>query len=371
MPIRKHIALLSVCLFALSIGSQMARSQEGASVTGYVRDIETSGPIEGAIVFVISTTVGVSTQLDGSFRISNLQPGPYELVASRVGYERTTIALAIQDTGSTRIVMLLKPKPIQTKGVDVFAKGEESNGSPFYFYPGTEVGQYCVFPSGYAQPIGVLFTDSAFYMYSVNVVVRDSQQFLCLWLLYQNNSEYPRFIQPRAELSLKVKDETHQNPSKISPLLSAEALHLTTVDESNRESRDKIGGAIGKLLEYQQRIRPGSFHTLPLLVDAAGGTISDASGVMVVQPDVQKSPAGIGLSSEYLSATFQGSFHAGILGKYLVYPHNTIDGLVYFPLAGNSTQFFNSTGPLIAHLFVFDVELNTPNGVKELSFHAN
>lgn len=71
--------LLFFLLFSFSSFAQF-------SVQGVVYDRETETPLPGANVFIASTTYGVSSQADGSFKLTGLQAIHYTLVVSFVGY---------------------------------------------------------------------------------------------------------------------------------------------------------------------------------------------------------------------------------------------------------------------------------------------
>ncbi|HEY9197562.1 MAG TPA: carboxypeptidase-like regulatory domain-containing protein [Mucilaginibacter sp.] len=58
-----------------------------ASITGRVVHGESKTPIANASVFLNNATYGTSTAEDGSFTLSGVKPGQYDLIVSVVGYE--------------------------------------------------------------------------------------------------------------------------------------------------------------------------------------------------------------------------------------------------------------------------------------------
>jgi len=66
--------------------SSFARSQTG-SIAGLVRDVKTRETLVGANVIIKGTVKGTATDIDGKFKIDNLQPGKYTLVISYISYE--------------------------------------------------------------------------------------------------------------------------------------------------------------------------------------------------------------------------------------------------------------------------------------------
>ena len=57
-------------------------------IAGFVFDKESGEPLVGANVLVISTLLGASTDLDGSYYILQIPPGTYELEVQYVGYQK-------------------------------------------------------------------------------------------------------------------------------------------------------------------------------------------------------------------------------------------------------------------------------------------
>ena len=80
-----------LCLvLAISINATpaIARAQNG-SIGGRVTDTTTSAPLSGAIVRALSGTSTAGSVIageDGSYRITNLAPGTYDIVITRLGY---------------------------------------------------------------------------------------------------------------------------------------------------------------------------------------------------------------------------------------------------------------------------------------------
>lgn len=88
--------LLKLSLFLLCLIQAPAFAQ---TITGLVLD-ETKQPLIGAAVRVKGTTLGVTTNLDGKFKLENLSPGNITLELSFVGYinQTKTVKLAAGQT---------------------------------------------------------------------------------------------------------------------------------------------------------------------------------------------------------------------------------------------------------------------------------
>ncbi|MFQ3579230.1 MAG: TonB-dependent receptor, partial [Bacteroidales bacterium] len=76
----KHISIIAL-LFSVSVFAQKG------TVKGKVLDLKTNEPMPFTNVVVQGTTIGTTTDMDGNFIITGLDPGYITLVASFIGYE--------------------------------------------------------------------------------------------------------------------------------------------------------------------------------------------------------------------------------------------------------------------------------------------
>jgi hypothetical protein len=60
------------------------------TISGRITDAEDGSPIPGAAVFIASTTVGTTTDVDGYYQLKIPGKGSYQLVVSYVGYQPVT-----------------------------------------------------------------------------------------------------------------------------------------------------------------------------------------------------------------------------------------------------------------------------------------
>jgi len=71
------------------------------TISGTITDQATGTPLPGATVIIVSTEQGASTDLDGRYTISNVEPGTYVLSARYVGYEETLEEGVVVRAGET------------------------------------------------------------------------------------------------------------------------------------------------------------------------------------------------------------------------------------------------------------------------------
>ncbi|MFZ5973229.1 MAG: carboxypeptidase-like regulatory domain-containing protein [Bacteroidota bacterium] len=67
------------------------------SVSGIVVDAETNQPVPFAHVFISNTTHVTVTDTDGRYELINIQPGPFQLAVSYLGYETFTLNIRVAD----------------------------------------------------------------------------------------------------------------------------------------------------------------------------------------------------------------------------------------------------------------------------------
>lgn len=116
---------LILILFLLSQG--YFYPQQKGMITGTVLDSQTGEAIVGANILIENTNIGAATDLDGNFRIENVQPGKYNLIISYISYARTIVKDIIVNEGkSTEIKVALQPEAIQVEEVVVVDKIDRS-----------------------------------------------------------------------------------------------------------------------------------------------------------------------------------------------------------------------------------------------------
>ena len=66
-------------------------AQETGTIYGTVVDRQNGDPLMGATVFLEGTNWGTLCDLDGSFRLMDIQVEKYVLIASMIGYQKVSI----------------------------------------------------------------------------------------------------------------------------------------------------------------------------------------------------------------------------------------------------------------------------------------
>ena len=110
-----------------------AQSLKGI-ISGNIIDEVTNEGIPGVNIQILGTDRGVATNLDGEFKISNLEPGTYQIRVSAVGYATIIKSDIVVNTAKPTILLLkLISAAIELNGVTVkagyFEKDPSSTGS--------------------------------------------------------------------------------------------------------------------------------------------------------------------------------------------------------------------------------------------------
>ncbi len=114
-------------LCVLSIGGIAAAAS--SSIEGHVRDSQTGEPLPGASVFVVGTSLGASTNLDGQFTIREVPPGSYKLRATYVGYNPKEIVIDVKSGTVVKVEVKLDAVGIKGKEVVITAQASGQNSA--------------------------------------------------------------------------------------------------------------------------------------------------------------------------------------------------------------------------------------------------
>ncbi len=102
-------------------------AQSNGRLEGTVVDAETSEPIPGANVFIPEINKGTATDSEGSFFISSITPGSYEVEFSFVGYQRIRQSVTITSGETVELTIELHPSEMMLNGITVTALRPDLN----------------------------------------------------------------------------------------------------------------------------------------------------------------------------------------------------------------------------------------------------
>jgi len=89
------LVMLCVSLVLLIPASGATRVGPTGKIKGRVIEADTGEPMPGVNIFIVGTTLGAATDLDGFYIILNVPPGRHDLQASLVGYAKLTVSVRV------------------------------------------------------------------------------------------------------------------------------------------------------------------------------------------------------------------------------------------------------------------------------------
>ncbi len=110
--IMNRFFILLVILFPLDCLAQL-------TVKGRVLNKTDDKPVSNANVFLSNATIGSKTADDGTFILSNIKPGKYELVVSIVGFESYKKSITVENNDIELTDIALFPKTVALKEVSI------------------------------------------------------------------------------------------------------------------------------------------------------------------------------------------------------------------------------------------------------------
>ncbi len=118
----KYITNGSHCLFLAVIPIALllfGGVLDAGELSGVVIDEGNGAPVAGAVVEIQESRQKVSSSSDGSFLISNIQPGYYTIAVSRLGYYQNQISFEITENEGAELAVYLMSRPIEISPVVV------------------------------------------------------------------------------------------------------------------------------------------------------------------------------------------------------------------------------------------------------------
>lgn len=113
---RRLLTLLFILTISINLKAQPA------IISGKVFDKKTKETLPGASVFIIGTSWGASTDLDGYFKITNVNKGIYDIVVSYVGYQSDTLKKFQISSNTQNIELYLSESTLNLNEINVLAQ---------------------------------------------------------------------------------------------------------------------------------------------------------------------------------------------------------------------------------------------------------
>jgi outer membrane receptor protein involved in Fe transport len=116
----KKILILTLLLFI-----QALFPQGKGTIVGVVTDSRTNEPLFGVNIILKGTYHGASSDIEGKFKIENINPGSYTVELSLIGYKTTQLTGYKIEAGQTKKIELKMNESVLTLGQDVVIVGDK------------------------------------------------------------------------------------------------------------------------------------------------------------------------------------------------------------------------------------------------------
>jgi hypothetical protein len=119
------IQLSHILLFAFVLLFASTGLAQDAAVVGFVKDKQTGEPVIFASVVLVGTNYGVSTDVNGYYTLSKIEPGIYTLKASSLEYKEQKIEVTLTEGKLITRNLFLDKNVIQLGGAEISADKQE------------------------------------------------------------------------------------------------------------------------------------------------------------------------------------------------------------------------------------------------------
>jgi hypothetical protein len=362
-----YIQAIWVVAILLTLNNSTVAQQESLStIRGTITDSASALPLTNAIIYIANTPLGTSSAEDGTFLLTNIPVGKYELVISRVNYRQLIIPLKVDKPDSVELLVKLAMKLIVTPEVEIVGNEESKDLSPPQYFPMKNPGVLCVYGTASAVPITIINTDSALFLLSLDLDIVDEEKYVRLWLLYMNLSETPYDFNPARDIRLSVTDGAHAF-NAIPPERND---WLWTVLDTGRVM-GAMSASVQASLESMAIQR-----TEYLYNDVVFLKLLALQGLLFISQTRTRgmpthfTPARDATLSGRLYNTYMTSVNVGLIGRNLVYPDNSLHGYVYFPHPGLQWHAKDQM-VLDPGLNRYEITIATATGVQKVVFLSN
>ncbi|MBS1681193.1 MAG: carboxypeptidase-like regulatory domain-containing protein [Bacteroidetes bacterium] len=116
-------------------------AQTVSSISGKVIDAKTKESLPGAAVYLAQTTIGVSANEDGTFTLTNIPQGKYDLTVSMLGYQSYSHAINFTGTPINNFTVQLNQNIALLDSVVVKARKLKNNNFGYTMFQKLFLGQ--------------------------------------------------------------------------------------------------------------------------------------------------------------------------------------------------------------------------------------
>ncbi|MCK5080520.1 MAG: carboxypeptidase-like regulatory domain-containing protein, partial [Bacteroidales bacterium] len=125
MKLRTSTAYLLSCLILVLFISAESFAQSGA-IRGSVYEKETGEPVIFTNVYLMGTTYGSSSDVNGLYVISRIPPGQYTLMVTYLGYDSVSMAVEVKADEIITQNLYLSKASVTLDVVNISAERQEA-----------------------------------------------------------------------------------------------------------------------------------------------------------------------------------------------------------------------------------------------------
>lgn len=123
---KKIYASLLFFALLLLINQSFAQKENSASIRGFVYEAESGEPAMFCNVYLDGTTMGGSTDVNGYFLISQIEPGKYTLIITYLGFDTIRMPIVLKANEILTKNYYLKPASVKLKTIEINAERQAS-----------------------------------------------------------------------------------------------------------------------------------------------------------------------------------------------------------------------------------------------------
>jgi len=125
----KRIQTIYLTLLLLGISAIITPvlAQQTGSIQGTITDSDSGQPLPGVNIIIKGTTVGVSSDIDGSYMLKNVSTAKQKVVFSFVGYQKQVHTVSISSGEISHLSVTMHPKELMMTGISVTALRPDLN----------------------------------------------------------------------------------------------------------------------------------------------------------------------------------------------------------------------------------------------------
>lgn len=114
--LKKCTILIALAIFTLLLFSHSTYAQK-SSISGIVFDHSTEERLPGANIVLEGRSAGTTTDIDGTFRIRNLEPGTITLTVSYLGFKQETLDITLEPGSRAEVEIGLNDSFVEMDGI--------------------------------------------------------------------------------------------------------------------------------------------------------------------------------------------------------------------------------------------------------------